>query len=351
MRLNYFAYYYTYDGYGRYNARLVKALLDSGVDVKVATMEHIPMPAWMHKREGICWDALSISSMPPYYLQPVPGRHWLLTMTEGSLVPPKWVEKINTSGVERVIVPCQHNKLAFEASGVTAPVSVVPGGTDPEEFLLLSSERPPAKPYTFLALADRGSRKGWEEVYNAFYVAFGGKTSGCKDVRLIIKERPPANGKSVLRMMANAQGMDARIVCQTTDMPDMREVYAQADCVAIPSRSEGWGMPQREAAMMGLPVITQQYSGLDDGHTQEWALTTEPGELRPVPKKDDKAAGEWMVADVASLADRMRWCYENPALAQEFGYKAAQWLRANQTWQHAADKLLALIGAQDGVPV
>src|SRR5687768_466362 len=111
-------------------------------------MDHIHMPAWMQEQEGIDWDALTISCLPLYLVQRVPGKHWLFSMTEGSIIPQSWVDTINNSGVERVLVPCVHNQKAFVDSGVVPPVSVVPGGTDPKEFPELDPFRPYGKPYT-----------------------------------------------------------------------------------------------------------------------------------------------------------------------------------------------------------
>lgn len=356
MRLNWCAYNYrAFDGYGRYSGYMIRALLRAGVEVSPLFAGHCDMPNWMLDRTETCFNGLAISCLPPYYLRRVPGmgapgvshsRHWLLTMTEGSSLPNGWAEIINRSGVERVIVPCQHNAEAFRSGGVEAPIHVIPGGTCPDEFPLRCKERAEGKPYTFLALADRGSRKGWSEVYAAFYQAFGGKTTGDQDVRLIIKCRP--NGNGIVDMMRQAQDPDPRIVYQVEDAPNPAEVYAQADCAALPSRSEGWGMPHRECAMMGIPVITQRYSGMDDGDTEQWAIVVGTGRMERIP--DDKSGhikGEWRRVDVDALAGAMHNCYEHPQLAAEKGQRSAAWLRANQTWDHSASLLVDLMKEHD----
>lgn len=339
MKLNWFGYYPQYDGYGRFSSRFVRAVQSLGVQCKPATITHYDMPDWMLEQEGVSWDNLTISCMPPYMLQKIPGRHWLFSMTEGSRIPESWVNQVNNSWVERVLVPCEHNRIAFERSGVLAPVSIIPGGTDPEEFSL--ERREVHRPYTFLALADRGFRKGWQEVFDAFYIAFGGKTSGEKAVRLIIKSRP--NGNDTVELLKKTQDADKRILFETSDVLDMRVVYNRADCLALPSRSEGWGMPHREAASLGLPVITQRYSGMDDGCTERWSLVLEFGEVQPIPKGQSHTLGEWMVADIGELSEKMRWCYDNPLPATEFGRSASHWIAENQTWRHSAQKLIELV--------
>lgn len=97
-------------------------------------------------------------------------------------------------------------------------------------------------------------------------------------------------------------------------------------------------MPHREAASMGLPVITQRYSGLDDGFLERWAVCVlETGQLQPIPKEANNISlGVWMKPDLASLVDNMLWCYNNPVQAAVQGKRASQWIAENQTWEHSA---------------
>jgi hypothetical protein len=110
---------------------------------------------------------------------------------------------INKCAIDRVIVPCEHNAQVFRDGGVACPISVIPGGTDPDEFPLITGLRP-ERPYTFLTIADRGNRKGWEEVYAAFFQAFRHDV-GPDKVRLIIKCRPDGN-KHIDMLFASAPG-------------------------------------------------------------------------------------------------------------------------------------------------
>jgi len=342
MQIDWVAKSYTpYEGYGRYGTHMIRALRQCGAIVTPRLEEMARCPDWIKQEMGIVPGRFTISCLPPFYLQDAPsgGRHWLLSMTEGSELPTNpviWAKIINSRNIERVIVPCEHNADVFRRGGVKAPVHVIPGGTDPLEFPVLTEPRPD-RPYTFLTLGDRGSRKGWHEVWKAFWFTF----KHTPDVRLIIKCRPGVN--DTLDLIAHADNLDPRIVIQQDDAEDMREVFAQADCVVLPSRSEGWGMPHREAACMGLPVIVQRYSGLDDGNTDEWAFVVEKGRMDAIPEDFQHIAGEWRIADVVELAGAMRRCYEMPKEAAHCGRSAARWIRANQTWHHAAKMLLNLI--------
>ena len=344
MRINWIASNYRpFDGYGRFNLYLSQALVRAGHEVTHLLTEQCNAPARLHAEWGIDWRAPSISCTPPFYLQrtPGPGPHWLFSMTEGSRLPDGWAELVRKHGVERIIVPCAHNAAVFAEALPELPIHVVPGGTEPADFPLIC-DRAIDRPYTFLALADRGARKGWVEVWQAFYRAFGGPTD-TPNVRLIIKARP--DGNDMLDLIAGAERPDPRIEILIEDFANIAEFYALGDCMVIPSRSEGWGMPHREAALSGLPVITQRYSGMDDGYTDMWAIVIESGKLTPIPAHFEHIAGEWRKAGVNELANAMYRCYAEPDEAAEFGEHAAAWLRENQTWDHSAAALVELLQA------
>jgi glycosyltransferase involved in cell wall biosynthesis len=339
LKINWLAFNYDInDGYGRYSRYMIKALNRIGVSVTPILTDQVRLSGWLQRLARIDYSLLTIACMPPYMLWPLPGRQWNLTMTEGTTLPPDWAPIANVRA-RRLIVPCEHNATAFEKSGVEIPIHVVPGGTEPAEFPMMNREYDDTRPYVFLALADRGARKGWVEVWSAFYEAFG-TPDITPDVRLIVKTRTASS--DLIDRIATGHN-DPRITFWREDVSTMADVYAMAHCFAIPARSEGWGMPQREAAMMGLPVIVTKHSGLDDGHTDEWALVVDKMHEARIPAEFPHCRGYWWKADVHELAKMMRWCYDHRSEAAKRGRKAAQWLRENQTWEHAALALKAII--------
>lgn len=341
MRLNWIGYFDQTDGYGRFNTRLINALQWLGMDIKVYHIGDFARPSWLFDQMGYDYSRQTILCMPPYMLPKIPGRKWLYTMTEGSRILPDWTEKIAESGVERLMVPCLHNVQAFQDSGVRLPISVVPGGTDPEEFSLITEPKA-YRPYTFLTFGDRGFRKGWEETRDAFYLAFGGKTTGNMEARLIIKSLPQKS-ETLFDLMDKAEEKDTRVIYDQRNVLNMRDLYAQVHCLVQPSRSEGWGMMHREAASCGLPVITQRYSGMDDKHTEQWAMVVDSARDEDIPRKSESALGRWRIASVEDLAQKMKYCFYSPETAAAFGRTASQWIRKNQTWLHSATALVRLL--------
>lgn len=335
--LNWIGYkFIEYDGYGRYGINMIRALTRLGVDVTPGLAAELSsMPGWMQRLRGMDFTNLTIQCLPAIEAKPVPGRSWILSMTEDSGCPKDWPEQINQIA-SRLVVPCEQNAKAFKDKGVRVPISVIPGGTEPAEFPVLEAPRRP-RPYTFLALGDRPPRKGTELAWCAFMQAFPNE----KDVRLIIKSRPVT-----MPILRDAQFTDRRIHWWACDVDTMADVYAQADCFVFPSYGEGWGMPPREAAMSGLPVIATRYGGLEVG-IDHWAIPV--NEYRMMPSLLPHEDTEWAECDLNELARHMRWCYEHQDKAREKGAAAAKWLRTNQTWEHSAKALLELIEQEGAI--
>ena len=239
----------------------------------------------------------------------------------------------------------------FREHGVTRPIHVIPGGVNPSAYPLVPHSPRSARPYTFMAFADRGGRKGVDAVMRAFVKAFSPVTeeefaaawdAGDRppdlrlpdDVALVMKVRPD-NART--KMMNTS---DPHIRFLAYDAPHMSQVYPLADCVVIPSKGEGWGFFGREAACMGVPVIASDWTG----HAPDapyWAtVALENSKLTP---SVDESLMLFHEPDTNELVAAMRWCYEHRAEARQKAAAGAQWLRDHQTWQHSANALLTLL--------
>jgi glycosyltransferase involved in cell wall biosynthesis len=316
-----------FDGYGRYCLSTMKALTRAGVELRPGLVDDLDVPGWVQRLMGYDFSRTTLSVMPPHEMKCIPGRQFNLTMYESTRLPEGWAEHANVKA-ERLIVPCEWCANVFKDNGVQVPIDVVHGGVDPEEFPIVTA-KPSDDTYTFMAFGDRGARKGSDLVWQAFYKAF----PHTKDVRLVIKSRPHN-----YRMVDMAQS-DRRVSLWREDTQSLSDVFTQADCFVFPTRGEGWGLPPREAACMGLPVITTRFSGTAVG-IDHWAI---PIDNYKMTTASIKGGGQWAWPDVDEVASHMRWCYENRQEAKQKGLQAAQWLRDNQTWEHSAKNLIALL--------
>lgn len=333
MKINWVGYrYLKEDGYGRYGIHLIRALARMGVEiVPIQAQTLYDMPPDVLKMTGVDVNQRSIWLLPPVAIkQPPPPNSWIYTMHEDSKLPEGWAKTINQ--FERCIVPCEHNATIFAECGVTIPIDIVYGGTDPNEFPI--RERVEERPYTFVCLADRHVRKGWDTVWGAWYEAF---PESITDVRLIIKGRP----EMVPDWFKEVELPDKRIIRNYDNVADMKQVFNEADCVVYPACGDGWGMWWREAAMMGLPALVTPYSGNAVG-ADEAAI---PFKRFTMVESMLDTGGQWARTDQKDVAEQMRWCYEHQDEARLKGLQAAHWLRNNQTWDHSAQALVKLIEA------
>lgn len=341
MRINWLqAKYYYYDGYGCFGTKLMRKANRAGLEIApmLADTAH-EMPGWMQRLAGIDYTRLSLSLMPPHCMPGLPGRQWGYTMTEAAGLPDGWADALNNH-VERVIVPCEWLVDVFRNGGVMRPIDVVYGGVDPVEFPLVDKPNYTDQPYTFMSLGDRGTRKGHDLVWRAFCMAFTEKD----DVRLVQKQRAyDRTHAPIIDNTASEDNMVRKVAVWAEDVESMADVYTFADCFVFPSRGEGWGMPPREAACMGIPTIVTNWSGLAVG-IEHWATRAiENYTLADAPTIPYALKGQWAVADVEEVAAHMRWCYENREVAYAKAREGALWLREHMSWEISAQALIALL--------
>jgi glycosyltransferase involved in cell wall biosynthesis len=127
---------------------------------------------------------------------------------------------------------------------------------------------------------------------------------------------------------------DPRIKLWRYEAVDISDVYNVADCFVFPSRGEGFGLPPRESACAGIPTIALKAHGTLD--VENWGI---PLEKFTRTRDHLDGFGQWWEPDLDEITEKMRWVFDNANEAKEVALKGAEWIRNNQTWQHAAQKL------------
>lgn len=260
------------------------------------------------------------------------------TMFESTQLPPDFLSIINKR-CQMVIVPALWNAEVFRANGVTAPLHVVPFGIDPQDYFPLERKRTEGTPYRFAWSGTPDMRKGWDVVYRAFSLAFGQRT----DVRLRLHFRSlPTSGVTF-------RDANVEVTHGPLEMDAMRDFYQQADCFLFPSRGEGWGLPPREAAATGLPVIATNYGGLAD-ELANWGVALNVSHMRPADYGvwPVGTVGEWAEPDVDHLVALMREAVERPAEWAARGARAAHWLAEKTPWERTARGVMAIANLSGG---
>jgi glycosyltransferase involved in cell wall biosynthesis len=259
------------------------------------------------------------------------GPRIAVTMFESTKIPREWVKPLNAC--DAVIVPSTFLVDVFKKAGVRKPIHVVPLGIS-ETYHYVQRPRD-RRPYTFLALGDRGTRKGWLTAIKAFVNGFGDD----ENYRLIIKCR--ASGLPVTIGNPNIE-----ILAEDMTESEMFELYKSVDCYVFPTHGEGFGLPPREAAATGLPVIATNWGGTAD-HLMRWGYPLRY-ELVKAWKDHSKFGarklGQWAEPDVEHLVAQMKYvsasqkpvCGKRRNLKEQQAWRSSERARRLYSWERWA---------------
>jgi len=323
------------DGYGYATLKIGSALraLDKSVTLVDLGLPQLGIGGLPEQ----CWvtNAPTVALCTPDWLPRIKtGGCPLLayTMFEATRLPAGWVEKLNRYA-DRVLVPCAWCAEVFADNGVTRPIDVVKWGVDPVDYPLLDRTRTvEGLPYTFLWSGTPDRRKGWDLVYQAFSRAFEER----EDVRLMLHFRKLPAG------LTGVRDVNVSLVVGLLGRPALRQLLQCADCFVFPSRGEGWGLPPREAAATGLPVIATQAHGLAE---DQWAIPLGARGMSRAEYGPWEDIGEWFEPDGEQLvAEMLRVCDDRETAAQ-FGARTAAWMHVHATWERTARGILEIMDA------
>lgn len=315
---NLLGFLYPDDGYGYAAIKLAEAMRAQGT--KLAVHDWHDDERFIATPVAFEGQTLALT-IPEFYEHVTAPRLVAFTMFETTRLPAGWVERINRLA-DAVLVPTPWVAGVFRENGVTSPLTVARLGVDPAEFPLI--ERGYRGPFTFLWTGTPDFRKGWDLVYQAFADAFGQR----RDVRLILHFREQPFGMRPFR----DRNVEVRVGMMTRH--EQLAELAEADAYVFPSRGEGFGLPPREAAATGLPVIATDWGGLGDD-IEHWAYPLACG-LERADYGQWGEVGEWAAPDYDHLVELMRFFVKHREEAEAHGHAASTWLAAHGTWDEGA---------------
>jgi glycosyltransferase involved in cell wall biosynthesis len=201
-------------------------------------------------------------------------------------------------------------KASFVEHGVPASKIVVVPGAGPGIRAEAENERLRER-VIFISAGAQSVRKGTPYLLRAWKKV--GRAAGA-ELRLV--------GKSTLPERLASAAPDGVTFESTVSQAELFAKYRAASVLVLPSLCEGFALVILEAMAHGLPVITTPNSGA--------------GEF----VKD--GINGWIVPirDVDALADRIRWCIENPDALVEMGRRsreiARRWTWSEYVPEHAS---------------
>jgi len=264
------------------------------------------------------------------------GPRVAVTMFESDRVPESWGDPLNAC--EAISVPSRFLVDVLHQSGVRKPVTVHPLGIN--TTYAPQTRMPGRKPFTFLCLGDRWRRKGWDVAAIAFNAAFGQDPA----YKLIIKAREGG-------MNFEIEHPHIEIIRQDMTDQDLLALLGQVDAYVFPTRGEGFGLPPREAAATGLPVIVTDWGGTADDLTR-WAY---PLRYKLIPAwgdhEDLRGTGQWAEPDVEHLVEQMRYVASGNPYVAGMAQHSARRVRKLYSWKVWADGVYGLWKKATEMPV
>jgi glycosyltransferase involved in cell wall biosynthesis len=312
-------------GYGAHARKIIKALMDSGIKVKLIPAESyvpdsqkITDPFWVMKiAESASMPAAPIHincCIPPVAQFSPTAKNILYFMWETSKLPRGWLPIIKQAN--QVWTGSDYSTEVARSINPTV-LTIRPPVITPEVTSLelegLSSEQ---ILFTYIGLWI--PRKNMEDLMTAFICAF----DGVKNVTLLIKTWGADNStgfkQTVLdrvRSHCNSHvGIDrAPVIIINELLPEQQinNILGRTDVYVSASRGEGFDLPLTTAMSMGKLVVANDFAAHHDYLTDTNSLIYKHS-LRPVltamiPGYD--AYQNWAQPDISSMIEQLREAY------------------------------------------
>ncbi|MFM7266696.1 MAG: glycosyltransferase, partial [Cyanobium sp.] len=300
-------------------------------------------------------------------LDHLPGHRVTYTVFESDILPLGWRENLRRSDL--VITASDWGADILRRELGDTPVAVVPEGVDPT--LLHQWNRPtdlqPFQPHNrhdapleecfrFLAVGKLESRKSYQELVDAFRLAFPDRP----DVRLQLRLHNPFDPD--YRQRAEALGspdLEGRLLVvegaggnMTLSPEAMADLYRGSHAFVFPSKGEGWGLPLIEAISCGTPFVATHYSGpMQYLQTIEQSFSRIDHSLVEIEEADflryhrfaPERPARWAQPDVPCLARRLRQMVDNWPALREQARANARTIHQRFSWAASAETLIDVL--------
>jgi glycosyltransferase involved in cell wall biosynthesis len=307
------------DGYGTASTKLINELKKLGVDIS---------PYYDNQKIGILFhNPYSVLKMEtPYRI--------IFTMFESTKIPDDWLPYLEAA--DKVVTPTKWGRDVFAKSGVKA--EVLPLGFDDTIFTYKArqNKRKLRKDFIFLHYNAFNIRKGFLEVFKAFYQEF----KRDEPVKMIFK----TNLRHIPLPITKEKYPNIEIISDSYSERQLAALCQKADCFVFPSRGEGFGMTPLEAMGTGCPVIIPNAHGLSEYFNSECMYEVNVESECPALYSRYKGmdVGKMVVCDIDDLRAKMRYVYEHQDEAIEKGKMAAEYVK-DWTFKKTAVKLKVLL--------
>jgi len=252
---------------------------------------------------------------------------------EESGFPHEWVDNFNTH-LDGIICTSRHVEKIMIDNGVSVPLSVSGCGVDHWERIIPSPhfKLEGTKGFRFLHVSTCLPRKGPEALLDAYGIGF----TIDDDVTLVVKTSPNEHNKIhdwiATRKAKNQLYPHVLVIEDDLSDEDIKALYTQCHALVQPTRAEGFGLPQAEAMLSGIPVITTAWSGQIDFCTAETAWLVDY-KFSAAKTHFGLYSSSWADIDVEALAKAMLEARQSsPEKRKHMAEAGRQLLMREFTW-------------------
>ena len=297
-------------------------------------------------------------------LEPLTGADYLVgrVMFETDRLPSSWV--LRCIKMDELWVTGKPQYEAYLNSGVPEEKLYILNGAvderlyDPEMARTIDLKT--GTTYNFFAVFEWIHRKGWDLMFEAYFRNFDIDD----DVTLLIRTYVSGLGRAATRVKVHS-AMDriarkvgkpksrlprVRFIEEVIPGDQFASYYKSVDCMLSPSRGEGWGRPQQEAMLMGLPVIATGWGGSMEFMSPETNYLIDY-KLEPVRGVEsvywDYTECRWALPDVEHFGALMRHVFTHRDEARETGQRARQYILDNFSRSKVTEQLLSHLSRID----
>jgi glycosyltransferase involved in cell wall biosynthesis len=289
-------------------------------------------------------DVVIRHAFPPDWSKPTSG-YWIhIQPWEFGFLPKDWIQPLRDH-VDEIWAPSQYVKDVYTRSGIDGDrVHVIPWGIDADIY---NPQAPPRllsqkNSFAFLFVGGTIARKGFDLALTAYLEEF----SPTDDVSFVVKD---LGANSFYRFgnfraqVLEAMETDAapHIIYLDDDMTDGQRasLYTACDCLVMPYRGEGFGLPILEAMACGLPAIIPG-GGPSDDFAPDEACFRIPATIVETDH-DWRLCGPAVELDmqVADIRKALRAAYEDSDNTKSVGEVAAKHVSEHYTWKASLEQM------------
>jgi glycosyltransferase involved in cell wall biosynthesis len=299
-----------YNGYGMTQQYMEKFFRAEGIELSTKfsgqkfslVFSHPPALAHAKGKVKILYSMFESDCLPASW-QPY------LKLADGVIVPSRWcAQTFSEAGVNPVVIPLSYNNKLFQ------PV-----------------RRKPKEVFTFLHYEAFDTRKGWDDLVEAWFRSLHTQEFGAKLILKTIKKYNEIPEE--INQFSNVE-----VICGQLPHHAIFDLLAEVDCFVYVSRGEGFSLPPLEAMATGLPVIISAGHSHLDYYDEDYMYGVSMDKrIKANHPFIDEYCGYQERVNYDKLAGILNHVYFNQTEARKKGRKAAKYVTRYSYAQLAHD--------------